>query len=175
MNFANDLRRRMRLDVNAPFPARLFYATGDGEITFLGLVEGRDVIEFETHGGTFSVVVEDGDCWVYTIDGEDLSFSIPEAVTFTKLMERRARNPELEMMQYAMKANMRAMMEHQTRELELLLDRREAARKAPAEKPALKGARKPAAKEPESEGADGDDADADGDNGSGGAGASDSK
>lgn len=132
MNFAGERERKIRLDVNAAGRAALFYVDGNGETTLLGLVEGRDVLEFQTHGGAFAIAVEDADAWVFTIDGEDISFSIPEATTFTKLVERRQRNPEVEMMQYMMQRNMNAILENQREQLEQLLDQRERASAARA-------------------------------------------
>lgn len=131
--------RRVRLDVNAPAPANLYYADGDGRITFLARVLGRDVIEFASYG-EFSITVDGSDVWVHTIDGEDISFAIPDAVVFTRIVERRQRNPELEMMNYMMNANFQRLLEGQRDELEVLWDRREAAIRAEAEKRAPAGA-----------------------------------
>ena len=136
MNFAEERERKIRLDVNSAGQAALFYVDGDGEATLLGLVNGRDVLEFQTHGGAFSIAIEDADCWVFTIDGEDVSFQLPEAVTFTRLVERRQRNPEVEMMQYMMNRNTQILLESQRDELEQLFNRREAAARVAAEKPA---------------------------------------
>lgn len=136
MNFAEERDRKIRLDVNAAGEATLYYVDGDGETTLLGLVCGRDVLEFQTHGGAFSIAIEDADCWVFTIDGEDVSFQVPEAVTFTRLVERRQRNPEVEMMQYMMNRNMQILLESQRDELEQMFNRREAAARVAAEKPA---------------------------------------
>ena len=165
MNFENEAVRRVRLDVNAAGRAALFYIDGDGETTLLGVVEGRDVIEFATHGATFSIAVEDSDVWVYTIDGENLAFSKPDAVKFTKLVERRARNPEVEYMQWLMRHNQRVMLEQQEQQFERM--RSEFARNnpAPASQPASQGDVAGAAGEQKQDGgadAGGDDPPADG-------------
>lgn len=157
LNFENPLARRVRLDVNAPGPAQLFYVTGNGEITFLASVHGRDVIEFASHGGDFAIQCEGNDVWLYTIDGEDTSFSNPGAVVFTKIVERRARNPELELMQHMMNRNLELRMEAQRRELEQLWHRREAAAAARAEQSAAASAAASARSEPESDGDPDDD------------------
>lgn len=138
LNFENAAPRKIRLDVNAEAPARLYYVDGNGETTFLALVSGRDVVEFYNHG-EFAVTADGADVWLYTIDGEDVSFSIPEAETFTKLVERRTRNPEVEMMQYMMKANMQAMLDAQRDEMARLLDQRDQAARAAAAQPAPSG------------------------------------
>lgn len=136
MNFANEAERRIRLDVNAAGRASLYYVDGDGETTLLGVVEGRDVIEFATHGGAFSIVCEDADVWVYTIDGEDLSFANPDAVKFTKIIERRARNPEMELMQYMMRRNWEIMRESQKHEFDRMWAERERVAAAAPSQPA---------------------------------------
>lgn len=131
--FENPEPRRVRLDVNAPGWARLSYADGNGLITFLALVRGRDVIEFKAYG-EFSLVVEDNDCWVYTIDGEEIFHSAPDSESFTKLVERRPRNHEVELMNYLMRENMNRIVQEQTLELEKLWDKRERAAEARAAK-----------------------------------------
>lgn len=134
INFANEAQRRIRLDVNTAKRAALFYVTGDGETTLLASVLGRDVVEFATHGGPFSIVIEDADAWLHTVDDEDFSFVIPDAVSMTKLIERRERNPEIEMMAAMMRANSQRMLEQQQDELERVLSRREKAFEARLEK-----------------------------------------
>ena len=149
LNFENHLARRVRLDVNAPAPAQLFYVTGNGEVTFLAAVSGRDVIEFASHGGDFAIQCEGNDVWLYTIDGEDVSFSNPGAVVFTKIVERRARNPELELMQHMMNRNLELRLEAQRNELVQLWNRREAAAAARAAQLAAESASASAGSEPE--------------------------
>lgn len=152
MNFEYEWRRTIRLDVNAAGTAALFYVDGNGETTFLALVTGRDVVEFQCQGDAFSIVVEDADAWFYTIDGERMAVSLPDAVKFTKLIERRQRNPEVELMRYHMEATMKGMMEHQQRELDRRIDRLAAASAAPAAKPVAKGDAGGAGSEPEPDG-----------------------
>lgn len=131
VNFGNDAPRRIRLDVNAPDAAKLFYADGDGRITFLARVHGRDRIEFACYGA-FSLTADGGDIWFDTVDGEDFSFTIPDAVIITKIAERRARNHEFELMQYKMNQNLERRMQEQRDELERLWSRQQAAAAAAA-------------------------------------------
>lgn len=147
VSFGNTEPRRVRLDVNSPSPAQLFYSDGDGNITFLANVHGRDVIEFASYGA-FDITCTGSDCWMYTIDGEDLSFSIPDAVKLTKIFERRARNPELELMQHMMNRNIEMRMEAQRVELEQLWNRREEAARAAAALPEAPAANAAAGSEP---------------------------
>lgn len=138
VNFENPHPRRVRIDVNAPDRAKLFYVDGEGEITFLAVVDGRDRVEFGCYG-EFGLTAEGGDIWFDTVDGEDFSFSIPDAVIITKIAQRRARNPEFEMMQFKMNQNLEIRMEQQRRELEELWSRQRALEPAPATQPAPTG------------------------------------
>lgn len=141
VNFEHSVEsRRVRLDVNAAGTAQVYHTDGNGQLTFLGLVTGREVIEFATLADTsFAISTIGADLWFYSVDGADFSFERPEARSFTQLVERRQRNPEIEYMQYMMQANMNRMMEQQRGELERLFDRRAAALAAPADKPAAAG------------------------------------
>lgn len=138
VNFEHSVEsRRVRLDVNAAGTAQVYHTDGNGELTFLGLVTGRDVIEFATIADTsFAIRTVGADLWFYSVDGADFSFDRAESRSFTQLVERRQRNPEIEYMQYMMQANMNRMMEKQRDELERLFDRRSAAFAAAADKSA---------------------------------------
>lgn len=139
VHFGNPAPRFVRLDVNAPEPTSLYYADGNGEVTFLARVVGRDVIEFRSDG-EFSITADDGKLVnLYTIDGEDISFSIPDAVKLTKLVERRQRNPELELMQHMMNRNLENRLNAMRDEMARVLDQSIAAASKPAEKPTVTG------------------------------------
>lgn len=139
IHFGNPNPRPVRLDVNAPVATALYYVDGNGEMTFLARVEGRDVIEFTTYG-EFSISVDDDKLVsIYTIDGEDLSFRIPDAVKLTKLAERRARNPEIEMMQYQMNRNIQERLNAVRDEMERTFNQRLQAIAADAKKPEASG------------------------------------
>lgn len=125
VNFERNVPRRVRLHVNAPSPASLYYNGADGEIVLLGRVVGRDVIEFAAEG-EFAITAEGGDVWFQTIDGEQFQIVIPDPVILTKIIERRARNPEFDRMVYEMQKNMEARMAQQHDELVALFARREA-------------------------------------------------
>lgn len=140
--------RRVRLHVNAPDPAKLFYSDPDGTVTFLARVLGRDVVEFGAYG-EFSLTAEGGDIWFDTVDGEDISFAIPDAVIITKITERRARNPELEMMQYMMNQNIQRRLDAQRDELVELWARQQAAAAAVATQSAPAGSGASSSAEPE--------------------------
>lgn len=119
LEFPGEAPRRIRLEVNAPLKVPLYYVDGDGVPTFLALVEGRDTLEFHTTGTCG--ISADGDCYVFTADGDDVSSVVEAPVIFTKIMERRPRNYEMERMQYEMRANQRRLMEAQSEQLERLI------------------------------------------------------
>lgn len=124
--FSNPRARNVRLEVNAPVKTALHVVTADGEVQFLALVEGRDTLEFGV-SGKFSLTVEGADVWVYTADGDDISAKVVEPKIFTKIVERRRRNPELEQIAALMQRNMERRLEQQSAELEQLFERRAAA------------------------------------------------
>lgn len=129
--FGASAPRRVRLDVNSHAEVRLTYADGNGELVPLALVKGRDVIEFQA-SGEFSIIVDGGPLWYYTIDGQKLAIKKPDAVSFTRIIERRPRNPEVELMNYLMNQNMERRFEQQRVEFEAMWARREAAATAAA-------------------------------------------
>ena len=116
VHFGRVEARRVRLDVNAPMAACIEHVC-NGEVTFLGRVLGRDVIEFYTDGA-FTLNVSGSELWFYTVDGEDYSFEIPDAVVITRIAERRARNPEFELMQYHANRNIELRLAQMRREID---------------------------------------------------------
>lgn len=100
--------RRVRLDVNAPGEALLWYSDGDGKLTFLAIVKGRDVIEFIA-ADQCSITADSCDVWCHTFDGEVLAVENADAVKLTKMVTRRPRNHEMELMAYEMRRNSEQM------------------------------------------------------------------
>lgn len=148
-NLSGVANRRVRLDVNAPFEARLWLSDGDGVTYFLAAVLGRDVIEFHAEFETCSITAEGSDVYIQTVDGQDLSIAVPDAVSMTKLIERRPRNHEMELMMFHQNQNLERRLAAQRDELAALWDRREAALRAVAEKPVAASADKPDTAKPE--------------------------
>lgn len=124
--YSNNRPRNVRLEVNAPQKSALYVVDQDGEAHFLALVEGRDTIEFGTTG-PFDLTVEGANVMIYTADGDDISQKVVAPVIFTKIVERRRRNPELEYIAATMQRNMEKRLEQQAHELEQLFARRAAA------------------------------------------------
>lgn len=129
ITFDNPRPRVVRLDVNSPGDSELYYIDGAGEVSFLALVRGRDIVEFTTDGA-FQLSVSGNDCSIYTADGAITAHKAVDAVSFTRIVERRARNPEFERMQWEMMQNINRRLEQQKNELEYTYRRREMARNA---------------------------------------------
>lgn len=76
----------------------------EGILTFIGLVTGRERIEFGV-SGPFELLAEGGGCYVYTADGLQMETHVVAPVIFTRIANRKQRNPHLEMIQYQMRIN----------------------------------------------------------------------
>lgn len=115
--------RKIRLEVNASWPTRVTLVRPGHKFFHLAVIDGMETIEFWAAGEikfSFSSALagtDDVEAWVYTADGLKTSTEIPDAETFTKIAERRARNPELEWMQYQMMQNIERRLGQQREEL----------------------------------------------------------
>lgn len=138
IGFTSDKPRQVRIEVNSPGDSELYYVDSAGEVTFLALVRGRQTVEFTTDGA-FSLSVQGNDCMVYTPDGDDIAHYALDSESFTRIVERRARNPEFERMQWEMMANINRRLDRQKHELEQSYRRREAARERVPAAEALPG------------------------------------
>lgn len=103
--------RKIRLEVNCGHLTRWdLMIPGEGRF-HLATVEGFETIEFFYAGEaritamSARVGIDEVDAWFYTADGQVTHSEVPDAVTFTKIAQRRARNPELEYMQFVMNQN----------------------------------------------------------------------
>lgn len=141
IDFNSEKARIVRLDVNAPSEVCLYIVNEDEEAFFLALVKGRDTIEFHSEG-RFGLTVDGGVVNLYTVDGDDTSIKVLAPVIFTKIAERRRRNPELEAMVATMERNLNRRMEAQAGEIARLLHHRqttESALRAASRVPASAG------------------------------------
>lgn len=147
--------RRIRLEVNSPDVTQLFLINDDGEPLFLARVVGRDLIEFHSTG-KISLMSDGADCFIYSSDGASIAHVVDAPVSFTKIVERRQRNPELEQMMFQMNYNLNRRLELQREDFELVLRNRLEAERAftssqgnapvlPKEQPPADGGTSPAA------------------------------
>lgn len=86
-------------------------------VTFLALVKGRDRLEFSVDG-EFDLMVEGGACNIYTVDSADVATRVIDPIIFTRVANRRVRNPELEWMMYQQRRNQEALMGSMAREMD---------------------------------------------------------
>lgn len=131
--FTNERPRNVRIEVNAPVKVALEYIDlrpeTAGEVHFLALVEGLDVIEFGSFG-PFQLAVGAGEVMLNTVDGIDVSRRVIGAQPFTKIVERRRRDPQMEYMFQKMQENMQFNLARQAAEYDALFTRRTAALEA---------------------------------------------
>lgn len=95
--------RKIRLHVNAPDVARLYLVDGKRR-RFLARFCGLDVIEFVA-AGNVQIATMDDDVWFYCAEQEPTHREVVDPVVFTKIAQRKSRNPELEQMMFLMNQN----------------------------------------------------------------------
>lgn len=101
--------RLVRLRVNSPAPVALYLTQPNKEDSFfLALVNGLDEIQFNIDG-PYTFFTDGGELWWNTIDGVDSHVEAVDPTSFTTIMQRRTRNPELELMEFKMRENQRRM------------------------------------------------------------------
>ena len=118
--------RRVRIDFNLEAPTSFFIVDRDGVENFLcALPQGQETIEFSA-AGTFSVYAEQGSGAVHYVSADlEPTFSeVVDPVIFTKIANRRHRNPELEEMMFRMNQNLEKRLAQQAGEFEAALERR---------------------------------------------------
>lgn len=116
LEFPVERPRLVRLEVNAPDVALLYLLDASGTAMFLARVCGRDTVEFISPGA-FSLSVTDGACSVYTVDGTVGHRTVEAPQSFTTIVERRKRNPELDAMMRMMNQNIERRLAQQADEL----------------------------------------------------------
>lgn len=161
ISFKGSKPRLVRLEVNSPGEVFLYVAQesditvdSDPEVIFLARVCGRDTLEWHVAGGGFTLMVEGGSCNVYTIDGDDPSYRNLTPTIFTKIVERRPRNPEFERMAALMQLNVERRLLQQKQELNDLFRLRPDPRRV---EPAAPRVPEPAGQPPEQDAAAPDD------------------
>ena len=112
--------RHVLLEVNAPFPARLYLHQNGGQV-FLAKVDGLDTVDFYIIGEM--QISSDAPVLLYSAEFEKVSVSIPDAESFTKIVERRHRNTELEYIAAKMQQNMERRLSQAAVDREHLMER----------------------------------------------------
>lgn len=137
LSFHSTRARLVKLELNSPGPVKLHirYPDGvyardevanDGSVVeviapgtdyFLGKIDGRETLETWVDG-QFDLFVEGGTCFVFTADGDDVHAVVLDPVIFTRIAERRARNPELEAIERRMYLNQERRLAAQMEDME---------------------------------------------------------
>lgn len=113
---AHDAPRKVALEVNCAAETRIDVVHGES-ITFLAVVHGYAAIEFGVPGPVELVFTSEDDVFYATDDGGMIGFEYPEESSFTTIMNRRSRNPELERMMWKLESRMYARIASQEEEL----------------------------------------------------------
>ena len=118
--------RRIRIDFNLEGVTSFFIGDLDGENFLCTIGPGLETVEFNV-AGAFKVYAEKGSGAVhYQCSGQEpTSMEIPDPVIFTRIAQRRTRNPELEEMMHRMQLNVERRMAAQADELAAVYERRE--------------------------------------------------
>lgn len=100
-------QRKIRLALNVSAPTHVEVVQGD-KGTFLTVVNpgAPETLEFTIEGTAQILCTTEGEVWHHSHEGEETSFDVPDAQTFTRIASRRARNPQLEMMMFKAEQNM---------------------------------------------------------------------
>lgn len=123
LTFEGHGARRIRLHVNSPGTTLAWLVHDKGELQFLARVDGFQTIEFHAEGNV-SISLDGNDVWWSCAETEPTHVEIVDPHIFTKIANRRHRNPELEEIEYRMMMNMERRLASQQAEFEEALARR---------------------------------------------------
>lgn len=123
LTFEGDGARRIRLHVNSPGLTLAWLVQAEGEVQFLARAEGYEIIEFHAED-TVKVNLDGNDVWWMCAEVEPTFVEVIDPVIFTKIANRRHRNPELEEIMFRMEQNMQRRLEQQAGEIEAAFERR---------------------------------------------------
>lgn len=136
VKFPNEEPRKVRLEVLSEGVTVLRVQQGKGSAMFIGRFEGYDVVQFHVDGPW--TLQADGDkAYFWTPETVDAGIvEIPDAVSFTTIMTRRQRNPELELLMKKVGDNMERRIAQVQHDVGLVIarERREHAAELEAER-----------------------------------------
>lgn len=101
--------RLVRLDVNGPSVMVHLMQPGKDAV-FLAEVHGLERIEFYAEGEV-RLSICGAEAWYFTSDGIPTHVELTDAQSLTRIMRRRERNPQLELMQYLAQQNIERRFE----------------------------------------------------------------
>lgn len=115
--FDGEKRRLVRLEVNTAGPCHLRLETGQDE-RFLANVNGRETLTFYVTGPAAVRCESKHEVWWWTPELESSAVVVKDPVVFTKVMNRRERNPEIERMARKLQENAERRMARMLAEFE---------------------------------------------------------
>lgn len=118
IKFPHSEPRKIRLEVLAEKEASLYVKDGDEKPFYIGTFHGFDIVQFNVRGTAILQATEAG-VRVWTTEFQDAVIEIPEAISFTRTMTRRQRNPELEAITFKMQENMERRLKQVARDVTL--------------------------------------------------------
>lgn len=123
---SGDGDRRVRINVNVADQTTFYVETEDGPQLLGTIPPGQETFEFTAYGRV-AVFAKEGSGEVYyqTSEQEPTHIVVVDPRIFTKIANRRHRNPELEEMMQKMQLNIDRRLERQAREFEAALARRQ--------------------------------------------------
>ncbi|THF60017.1 hypothetical protein [Ollibium composti] len=126
-----DGERRVRLNLLLENKTRLYLENGDGPRLLAVAGPGRETIEYSI-AGVHAVYPEPdvGEVYYQSAETEPAYAEVVDPVIFTKIAQRRHRNPELEEMMFLMNQNMERRLAQQSAEIEAAYQRRRAEEEA---------------------------------------------
>lgn len=123
IKFPHSEPRNIRLEVLSEKPAALYVQDGKAKPVFIGQFHGFDIVEFRVDGSA-TLQADGPGVRVWTTEFQDAVIEIPEAVSFTRTMTRRQRNPEMELMMQKMQVNMERRLRQVERDVTLTVSER---------------------------------------------------
>lgn len=100
-------RHKVRIEFNVDAPTAVTVQDGD-DLFFVAEFKGFEVVEFTAAPGATVFATSEGGVWFFTNEG-DLIARESLAASYTRLANRRARNPDLELMMFKQQQNQRRM------------------------------------------------------------------
>lgn len=126
--FVGIQHRKIRIDVNCETDTRFdIVIPGEGEeadklIMLAAGVVGLETLDFTAPADCALHASSEGEVWYFTNEGDDQSVPAVEDEIFTTIANRRARNPQLEMMMFKQEQNINRRLKAQAAEFQAMID-----------------------------------------------------
>lgn len=132
LNFDGDHDRVVKVELNTEAPTRvdLMWHDADGveHRTFLAVVDGLEKIEVLADAAAYLDFSGGNEVWYFTNDGGVTTSPMSDEASFTKLLGRKTRSDQIEMMMRLQQANYERLLAAQSVELSELEAQLEAQR-----------------------------------------------